>query len=241
MSRYTITLNKILDLGIDIGLKDYPIFNEEYRTHLNEMIINHFYFREIGLETPAKFAFCMKRKLNEIMWRYNKLYEIRMTKFNPLYNIEIHETLKQKSSNSSESSSNDSLHNNTESTTNDTSSSNNNSSVNSLNYNSNFPVSIKANEWDNNYIENGSKESSTQNANSTNSNSKKSVSTNYSSSDSSNTSLSNGTNEYEKVTQGSSAGLPFSKALEQFKDFTETYDLDMQVIGELEELFMSVY
>lgn len=241
MSRYTITLKKIIDLGIDIGLKDYPIFSEEYREHLNSMIIQHFYFREIGLETPAKFAFFMKRKMNEIMWRYNKLYEIRMTEFNPLYNIEIHETLKQKSSNSSESTSNDSLHNNLEASSNDSSTSNNNSIENNLNYNSNFPVSIKPNEFNENYIENASKENSTQNVNSTNSNNSRSVSSNYSSSDSNNKAKASGTNEYEKVTQGSSAGLPFSKALEQFKDFTICYDLDMQVISELEELFMSVY
>ena len=50
-----------------IGLSTYPIFDEEYRTQLNNKIIDHFYFREIGMETVDNFAWFLRRKMNEIM------------------------------------------------------------------------------------------------------------------------------------------------------------------------------
>ena len=64
-----------------IGLDKYPIYNEEYRNVLNDKIINHFYFREIGFETAAQFAWYMKRTMNEIMPKYNRLYEVLETEF----------------------------------------------------------------------------------------------------------------------------------------------------------------
>ena len=57
-----------------IGLSKYPIFDEKYRSHLNDKIIDHYYFREIGQETAAQFAQMMKRTMQEIMPKYNRLY-----------------------------------------------------------------------------------------------------------------------------------------------------------------------
>lgn len=92
MSRYTTQLRWIvenLSSGLEppegqeypssvysyIGLSSYPIFDESYRVHLNDKIIDHFYFQEIGFETPAMFARMMKRTMNEVMPKYNALYE----------------------------------------------------------------------------------------------------------------------------------------------------------------------
>jgi len=54
MSKYSIELNFILDSGFDLGLMDYPIINEEYRTQLNAKIFAHYYYHEIGFETVAR-------------------------------------------------------------------------------------------------------------------------------------------------------------------------------------------
>lgn len=59
-----------------IGLSKYPIFDENYRSHLNDKIIDHYYFREIGQETAAQFAQMMKRTMQEIMPKYNRLYDV---------------------------------------------------------------------------------------------------------------------------------------------------------------------
>lgn len=98
MSKYTTQLRWIVEQlgnGIDvpegqeyadavykyIGLDKYPIYNELYRTKLNDKIIDHFYFREIGFETAAQFAWYMRRTMNEIMPKYNRLYEALQTDF----------------------------------------------------------------------------------------------------------------------------------------------------------------
>ena len=57
-----------------LGLSDYPIFDENYRHILNDKIIRHFYFREIGFETAAQFAFFLRRTMHEHMPYFNQLY-----------------------------------------------------------------------------------------------------------------------------------------------------------------------
>lgn len=84
MSLYTTQLRYIIESGYDLGLKDYPIFDESYRETLNNKIIQHFYFREIGLETVALFKVFINRAMNEIMPYYNKLYESANLQYNPL-------------------------------------------------------------------------------------------------------------------------------------------------------------
>lgn len=111
MSKYTTQLRWIVEQlgnGLDvpdgqeyanavykyIGLDKYPIYNEEYRTSLNDKIIDHFYFREIGFETAAQFAWYMKRTMNEIMPKYNRLYEALETDLNhPLSDYTRHRTI----------------------------------------------------------------------------------------------------------------------------------------------------
>ena len=70
-----------------LGLNEYPIFDESYRSHLNDKIIDHFYFREIGFETAAQFAWYMRRTMNEIMPYYNEMYIAQAKIDDPLSNI----------------------------------------------------------------------------------------------------------------------------------------------------------
>ena len=72
-----------------IGLADYPIFDADYRDELNLKIVMHYWNREIGMETIDMFAFALKRKMNEIMPYYNKLYESERLAFNPLSTMDI--------------------------------------------------------------------------------------------------------------------------------------------------------
>lgn len=82
----------MIESSFDIGLKDYVIYKESFREELNKKIIDHFYFREIGLETPQLFKKFLNRKMNEIMPYYNQLYKSCDVEFNPLWNVEMHET-----------------------------------------------------------------------------------------------------------------------------------------------------
>lgn len=72
---YGPRLIDLIDNGYDLGLQDYPIFDETYRDHLNQAIVDHFLVREIGAETPALFIFYLNRRMRENMPKANALYE----------------------------------------------------------------------------------------------------------------------------------------------------------------------
>lgn len=75
MSDFTTKLRYILDdVNFDIGMEDYPIFDENYRHILNAKIFNHYYDYEIGFQTASMFRFYLNNTMNEIMPYYNKLY-----------------------------------------------------------------------------------------------------------------------------------------------------------------------
>lgn len=74
MSEHTILLRDILRRGIDIGLKEYPIFDENYRAGLNKKIVDHFLMREIAHETIELFTWRLNVKMNEIMPYYNQVF-----------------------------------------------------------------------------------------------------------------------------------------------------------------------
>lgn len=84
MAKYTTELRTLLKNNFDIGLADYPIFDEEYRPVLNKKIIDHYMFSEIGFETAALFKHYLNTKMNEIMPYYNKLYLSERIEFDPL-------------------------------------------------------------------------------------------------------------------------------------------------------------
>ena len=90
-ARYTIPLCNLIEEGFDIGLKDYPIWDEEHRKVLNDKIIKHYWFREIGAETPGRFKFYLNRTMEEIMPYYVELYKTKMFEYNPIHNVDYKE------------------------------------------------------------------------------------------------------------------------------------------------------
>lgn len=70
----------------------YPIYDEAYRATLETKIIKHFYFREIGMETPGQFKFYLNEVMNVEMPVINRFYESAVIKFNPLYNVDYTRT-----------------------------------------------------------------------------------------------------------------------------------------------------
>jgi hypothetical protein len=97
MSKYTIELRHIINNGYEIGLNEYPIFDETYRSVLNNKIINHFYFYEIGFQTVEHFKHYLKAKMNEIMPYYNKLYETTIIDIDPTISFKRTATTEQTS------------------------------------------------------------------------------------------------------------------------------------------------
>lgn len=90
-AQYTVPLCNLVESGFDIGLKDYPIWDEDYRNILNDKIIKHYWFREIGAETPGLFTFWLNRTMHEIMPYYNQLYRTTIYEYNPIHNVDYEE------------------------------------------------------------------------------------------------------------------------------------------------------
>lgn len=91
---FTVELGSLVENGFDLGLEDYPIFNEGYREGLNTKIVEHYWFREIGTETPELFRRFLNRRMNEVMPYYNQLYQsaLDFQKKDPYLNNDITST-----------------------------------------------------------------------------------------------------------------------------------------------------
>ena len=91
MATYTIELRHVAGL-VDVPklyLSKYPIFDEGYRTPLNQKILDHYWTREIGQETIDMWGFYLRRKMNEIMPVYNELYKTTRLEYDPLSTMDI--------------------------------------------------------------------------------------------------------------------------------------------------------
>lgn len=100
MADFTMELREVIARqGVNrIGLSSYPIFDEAYREYLNQKIIDHYYYNEIGLESVDMWIRQMSTKMNEIMPYYNKLYLSELVEIDPLSTQDTHSTSGQKSS-----------------------------------------------------------------------------------------------------------------------------------------------
>lgn len=58
---------------------DFPIWDPNYRTHLEYMIVSHYYLDEVAYETWGQFKMNLENWLNEQMPRFNVLYNAGAT------------------------------------------------------------------------------------------------------------------------------------------------------------------
>ena len=94
IAKYTITLDSIISSGYDLkSLKNYPIFDENYRETLNNKIILYYQFYEIAFETIEIFDNRLYAKLSDIMNYYNQLYLVEKVKNEIGYNDLINKRL----------------------------------------------------------------------------------------------------------------------------------------------------
>ncbi len=114
MARYTLELRTLMDDPnirpyLDKALSTYPIYspssdNEEVkaiiptRELLNEKLLNHYKYREIGFESIERFLDELEITMNEIMPYYNQMYRSVETMTlidDPFGNVDIIETFKE--------------------------------------------------------------------------------------------------------------------------------------------------
>ena len=94
MPSFTMELYRVIEFRGDFAnfVGDYPIHDPEYRPLLNQKIVNHFWNREIGMESPDQFIFALKRLLNEKMPYYTLLYQSLQIEYDPLITMKLHTT-----------------------------------------------------------------------------------------------------------------------------------------------------
>lgn len=101
MAKYTIELGKLIESGFKVFDETWGTFQPDHKRELESKIIGHYYFNEIGAETPDRFKHYINQHLREIMPYYNKMYESCLYDLAPLYNTIIERTIKGNSNSSS--------------------------------------------------------------------------------------------------------------------------------------------
>ena len=110
MATYTVELRKVCDIygreEVEKWFKDYEIshylnpsqietmkkYNIWSKDRLAQKIVDHYYMREIGLETPALFKHYAKVKMQEIMERYLPIIYTNAIEYDPLESVDYNIT-----------------------------------------------------------------------------------------------------------------------------------------------------
>lgn len=107
MSKYTTQLRYIVEANSTAGKSvderiteaapkifnfSFPIWAESDRQHLEELIIQHYYMREIGFETVGQWKLRLRAKLREIMPYYNELWKTTQLEYPLFQNVDVWET-----------------------------------------------------------------------------------------------------------------------------------------------------
>lgn len=126
MANYTMTIEEMMndDLTKNIFSKNYKFYidDEQCRKDFEEKFINHYYYREIGFESPFMFIHKLNERLNLKSDYWTKLYdtELKARDINFLLNKDLLETVTHtvsESGTSEQSGKNNSTATNTTSTT----------------------------------------------------------------------------------------------------------------------------
>ena len=210
---------------------DFPIFDESYRSVLETKILKHYYTREIGFETVGLWKHFMAVRLNEIMPKYNKLYEAEALGFNPFDNMDYKETYEGEGSGTNSNT-------NTGSVSEDISDSRNSErdwDDTSIDKFSDTPLGAVTNLANSTYLTNARQVDRSGNDD---------VDEDYTrdrdvTTSQSNSGRFNNTDEYLKHIKGYNGSRTFSELLMVFR---ETFvNIDLMIIDELNDLFMGVW
>lgn len=234
MADYTLTLGNLIDRGFDtdeklhLSARYYPIFDESYRAKLNEKIVAHYALREIGSETPQMFVFYLGRTMREQMDYFNQLYLSAQRRFDPFVTSDIRQEMDSTSVNeSSGKSSGEQSNRSTANSTSDTKADNS-----SMTFNSEFPQT-RIDDF-RKYATSASQTDSTGDTHTSTQQDSTATASSVSNTDYAHSSDKGNSVAHTVGTSGSQSQL--------LLDWRNTMlNIDMMVIGSLEDLFMGVW
>jgi hypothetical protein len=99
MARYTVELRDIVKSGLKIFDFSYTFYDDTKKADFEQKFIDHFYFREIGVETVGRFQHYLKCKCNERLPYYNELLKITQMQYDVLNPYSVTETMEKTSAN----------------------------------------------------------------------------------------------------------------------------------------------
>lgn len=244
MAKYTMELRKVCDYFtrdvVEEWFKSYNLTDfltdEQIATiniqgiwnkdKLARKIVNHYFMREIGFETPALFKHYALVTMEEIMEEKLPLIYSSAIKYDPLINVDFTETF--------ERSQDGTLQNNASTSSNSTANSNGNSSSSELGIDNKTPQQriTKQN------LDAGAYASEvTQNDSNSNTNSSTTLNDNT---QTQNNNISSNNEEYIKKIKGNSGvSATAQKMIEQYRQ--NIIAIDKEIIEELNTLFMGLY
>ena len=232
MASYTIELRKVCDIygreEVENWFKNYELSDFLLpsqieiitnaglwnKNKLAQKIVNHYFMREIGYETPALFKHFAQVKMQEIMEEYLPVIYSNSIEFDPLVNVDFTETFERDIKGDSEN--------------NGSSNSNSKNNASGLNINSDTPQGQVNKEE----ILNGTYASQT-NSSETESSIEDKTTTN-------NKNTSNSKETYTRHQKGNSGVSTTAQALIlQYRDTIRA--VDKEIIEKLNSLFMGIY
>lgn len=124
-SKVTIELRELVESGVDIWAFDYPSYYKgEAKAAFEKKVLDHFWLRQIGAETPGRFLHYFRRTMREIMPLYIQRYEsvdlMKDPEIRPLDNYNMIEEFESSEDNTRDSESSGTHANTTKSNSTDT-------------------------------------------------------------------------------------------------------------------------
>lgn len=260
-SKVTLELGEMVDSGVKVWDFDYPSYYKgEEKTAFEQLVIDHYRFRQIGMETPGRWLHSFRTRIREIMPYYIQLYksvELMMNVDDPFKAYDLTETFTKETSDSSvisgESSTEDSSTSETSGQTSQTGSNSTEGTSNKSGSNaserkfSNTPQGSISNIED--YMTEATKESGTTgedistaesgSSSAEGTSSENGTTSGQSSSTTSGTSENTGKETYTLKRFGNIGVQPLGQEIEAYRK--ALINVDLMVINELKDLFLKVY
>ena len=236
-SKVTLELGEMVESGVQVWDFDYPSYYKgEEKTAFEQLVLDHYRFRQIGMETPGRWLHSFRTRIREIMPYYIQLYksvELMANVDDPFKAYDLTETFTKHTTGSGSTTGTSE----SESTgSSESSSTSNESRSNSKNRKfSNTPQGSIDN------IEKYMTEASVESEGDTNelTNTDTDTSSSTASASSSGSSESEGTETYELKRFGNIGVQPLGQEIEAYRK--ALINVDLMVIDELKDLFLKVY
>lgn len=235
MAHYTITILTLQKNNFDFGLRNYPIFDENYRNTLNNNILNYYLESEIGFETANLFKRILNDRMQLIMPKYNKMYnaQLKLLENDIFGNVDLREEFDKTKSNELETTGSSTQSDTGSGTQTGTSSSNNKNLYQDTPQGS---VSMETLDSANVYATNFTLDNNNTSSSVTNSSTSSSSLNNSTNTDESTT------ENYVKTLIGNNGKKYKFELYDEYNKILENLNnIDMLIINELQDLFMGIF